>query len=149
MTKMHTIPELLDMAKKRNGFSSDRQLALALGHSNIAQYRTRGVVPNDETALKLAELCGLPAERVLLTCHVWRLKQTKGGEAPARVFMDMLRKLAAGIVLALVLALPYAGRAASSVHRATGCDIHYATLRIRRRLAAIAAMLRPRFCFAT
>ncbi len=142
--KTLTVPEMLDMAKKKNGIRSDRELARRLGLTAVHHYRTKHVIPDDATALKLAELAGLPPEEVLLTCHVLRLRQTKGGEAPARVFLDMLRKIAAGIVLSaafLLAAPPSEGTASSPVHQEAGKNIHYATLRFRLFLARLARLI--------
>jgi hypothetical protein len=94
---MQTIPELLDLAKKRKGLSSDRALAKALELTAVHHYRTKGVIPDDETAIRLAELCGLPAEQVLITCHLLK--------APSGEVMDVWRSVFKKAVnLAIVLA---------------------------------------------
>lgn len=74
---MLTIPELLELAKTRNGFKSDRQLGKALGRSNLAPYRTKGEIPNDLTAMKLADLCGLPPHEVVINCHLLKAAQSE------------------------------------------------------------------------
>jgi len=71
---MYTITALLDLAKKETGLPSDNQLALKLGRTNITQYRTKGVIPDDSTAIKLAELCGMKPEMVIATCHAAKAK---------------------------------------------------------------------------
>jgi len=124
---MRTIPELLDLAKVRSGIKSDRQLGSLLGRSNIAPYRTKGEIPNDKTAFKLAKLCGLPAEEVLITCHLWRIKS--GGdvmEAWGRVFKKVV---GAAIVLYVSLtASPTPSSAACTINSQSEYNIHYATL---------------------
>ncbi|MDX8400889.1 MAG: hypothetical protein R8K20_11690 [Gallionellaceae bacterium] len=66
---MQTINDLLDLAKENSDVKSDRQLALMIGISNAAPYRTKGVVPNDKTAILLAKLCNMKPEVVIAICH--------------------------------------------------------------------------------
>jgi len=105
---MYTIPQLLDLAKKKNKLTSDRQLATSLGLAHLHPYRTKGVIPNDLTALKLADLCGLDAKEVLLTCHMCRIRQIVDGAEVEDVYFDILkivRKSAAAILIAVSLGL--------------------------------------------
>ena len=104
----YSIPQLLDMAKEKHGLRSDRQLAIRLGLSftAVTPYRTKGVIPDDLTALRLAKLCGLEPAEVLLTCHLLRAKQVAEGKPVEKVYADllaMIRKSAAAALLALSL----------------------------------------------
>jgi len=132
---MKHICDLLDLAKARNEIKSDRGLARALGITNVVHYRKRNVIPDDKTALKLAELCGLPPEQVLITCH---LAKAESGEV--HDVWNKVLKMAANACIVLVLAAnliacpaPVSGQSVSSERL---LFIHYATL----ALAAIVAL---------
>ena len=123
---MITIDQLLDMAKAKSGIPSDRALARALGITNLSPYRTKGVIPDDNTAIKLAELCGLPPEQVLIICHL-----AKAESGAVHEVWNKILKMAANacIVWALVASAAALPRpAAASVHSDALQDIHYATL---------------------
>ena len=97
---MYSISELLDIAKEKNpDLSSDRRLAAKLGVSNIPPYRKGVVVPNDITASRLAELCGLPPEVVIATCHVAKAEDKKVKKAWKNIY-----KMAANMCLAVAVA---------------------------------------------
>jgi len=87
---MHTIGYFLDLAKEKHGLKSDRQLASALLLTSVSPYRKKSVIPDDMTAFKLAELCGLPGHEVLITCHLLKAAQ---GEHPEThgVWKDVLK----------------------------------------------------------
>lgn len=62
-----TIPELLDMAKKAQGFSTDMALAKALGvsRSAVSAWRNGQKGPDTVQAAALAGYTGIPLARVL------------------------------------------------------------------------------------
>jgi len=97
---MRTIEELLQLAKDNIGTKSDRELARQLGLTTVSTYRKKNVIPDDMTAFKLADLCGLPAHEVLITCH---LLKAAAGEHPEThgIWKDVLKMVPnACIVLA-------------------------------------------------
>ena len=99
---MHTINELLDLAKEKQGLKSDRALARALDLAHVTPYRTKGVIPDDNTAFRLAELCELPAEEVLITCHIAKAPSLE----VVKIWNNLLKMVANGcIVIATLLAL--------------------------------------------
>ena len=126
---MLTIPQLLDLAKKRNNIPSDRKLGLAIGRANLAPYRTKGEIPNDDTAIKLAELCGLPPHEVLLTCHILK---AGAGESPEvhTEWKHILKMVSNACIAAVFVAgLTYSPAGArAAVHPHYDQNIHYATL---------------------
>ena len=127
-----TLDDLLDMAKARAGIHSDNALARALGIKNLAPYRRRGVIPNDETALKLAELAGLPGPVVLALCHQWAAERDEQ-DAVARAWREILKRVAqsaAALLLALsILSIPNGGKIIPAAHAYfyNGQTPHYAT----------------------
>jgi len=157
---MRTIPELLDMAKKRNGIRSDRKLAVELGLTGITPYRTKGVIPDDTTAYRLAGLCGLDPREVLLTCHILRMRQVADGKPVEQVYRGLLRivkKSAAGIAVAAALALSTPDLAAAALPsqspiatvKYTLCDVALRRLLAwLRRMVAQVSPFRPAFALA-
>jgi len=95
---MKTITELLDLAKTINGIKSDRQLATALGKTSVHQYRTKGVIPEDDTAIRLAELCTMKPETVVALCHMAKAKTPEESNLWKHFY-----KMAASACLVLVL----------------------------------------------
>jgi len=140
---MHSIPDFLDIAKKINGFKSDRQLARALGITATHQYRTKGVIPDDMTAFKLADLCGLPAHEVLITCHMLK---AAAGEHPEThgLWKDVLKMVSnACIVLATLGFLTFSP---TQAHAQSGLNYQQAftqqtTVILIMRRCSIAALL--------
>jgi len=125
---MKTIKQLLDLAKKKQHLPSDNQLALKLGRTNITQYRTKGVVPDDTTAIRLAELCDLPPELVVSICHLAKAKTPEESNLWQHIY-----KMASAACLVLVMSTsiftPNQAQASSSqVTFGASHFIHYATL---------------------
>jgi len=137
-----TIPDLLDLAKEENNIKSDRQLAAALGLAHLHPYRTKGVIPNDITAFRLAELCGMEARQVLTICHILRIRQVAHGKPVEVVYQDilsMIRKAAAVFLLVATLAIPYPAKA--SVGQVSVFTASQESIYIMRRLFSAAKMV--------
>lgn len=62
-------PEVLDTAREQRGFTSDEQLAAALGLSvgTIRNLRAGRTSPSLHTVIKIARLAGVPVEGLLIT----------------------------------------------------------------------------------
>ncbi len=120
---MLTIPQLLDIAKEKQNLRSDRQLGKLLGRANITPYRTKGEIPTDETAFRLAELCELDAKEVLLTCHLWRIQQ--GGDV-RDAWGQIFKKVVGAVLLAVTVAVstPPAAYAAAPT-RSPAATVYY------------------------
>lgn len=71
---MLTIQTLLDQAKAKAGIPSNYRLARELGTTEhtVANWKNGRTLPNDEMSVRLAELAGLPAGRVLAAMHAQR-----------------------------------------------------------------------------
>lgn len=144
---MHTVNQLFDAVKTVRAVQSDYALAGILGVTKAAinAVRKRGGSISDATAIKVAEITGLPAAYVVACAHAERAQI--GAE---RDVWESIAKKAAGAAACLVLALfsaPPDGIAAGA--RAQGVQfIHYAkwlALKALRVLARTgrAALLRP------
>ena len=78
-----SINDILDAAKEAirqrtpSGLVSDRMVAAAIGVSEITRYRKNKALPDDFTAIKIAELAGLDPRQVLVFIH---LKRAERGE---------------------------------------------------------------------
>lgn len=134
---MNEICKLLDIAKNRNTIKSDRALARALGITNVVHYRKRNVIPDDTTALKLAELCGLPPEQVLITCHLAKAEKGAVHDAWNKV-LKMAANACIGVILAGSIALFPAPSTSGAVYSGVYNNIHYATLFLLASLMLIA-----------
>jgi len=137
---MNTIPELLDLAKNRNSLKSDRELARRLDLTAVHAYRTKGVIPDDTTALKLADLCGLPPEQVLITCHLAKAESGAVHEVWNKVLKMAVNACFVLIMGAGIMAHP-AQACAGAVHSQHNNNIHYATLIMAALLLALAFTL--------
>ncbi len=133
------LDELIDLAKLNSGAKSDRELARKIGVAHLHHYRRRGVIPDDDTAMRLAELAGLPGPVVLALCHQWaaeRDQQDAVAKAWAEI-RDLLVKASAKLMIlfALLSYSPTEGKSAisiaatqgpvaiSSITESTLCDI--------------------------
>ena len=69
-------PEYLDLARTKLGLPSDYALQKPLGVSKaqLSRWRTGLDSLSDAMAVRVAGLCGLPAERVLLDAHFEKAK---------------------------------------------------------------------------
>jgi len=95
---MKTIQNIIELAKSKNNLSSNRALARELGLSSIHQYKTKGVVPDDVVAIKLARLCSMNPEAVIAICH-----NAKAKTQEERNIWQHFYKMASAACLALVL----------------------------------------------
>jgi plasmid maintenance system antidote protein VapI len=73
--KMNTM-EYLDLVRKKLDLPSDYALQKPLGvsKSQLSKYRTGNDSMSDAMAMRVAEVCGLPAAKVLLDMHIERSK---------------------------------------------------------------------------
>ena len=94
------LPTYLDRARERAGFTSDRQLAVAVGvaQNTLRQYRIGLAAPSPERMLRLAELAEVPAERALVDAFSWRADGPKSRAVMAQI-MAMVQGSAAALVL--------------------------------------------------
>lgn len=91
--------EFLAEVRAHTSFRSNRAFCAALGisHNALSNYEKKGVLPSDQTMVKLAKMGGIDPESALLSLNVWR--------APPEVqptYASILKKLsrtAAAVVL--------------------------------------------------
>lgn len=93
--------DILNLALKRNGLSSDRKLApvMALSPASISAWRKGHALPDDDSMARLADLAGLDKREALLQLNIWRC------DGPAR---EMYENMLAGlkkVVAVLLMAL--------------------------------------------
>lgn len=130
---MPTIDEYIDRAKERGGYTSDRQLSVALGMAGPAlnMWRTKRSWPSDERMIALATIAGLPVEQALCDLNIWRAKSE-----PTRAMYSKIRdQLAQLAVLLCVVFAAVAGptgteRAQAAIRIAE--TIHYANYTVIR-----------------
>lgn len=97
------IDQFLDHVKDQANVTSDRRLSelCKMGTSTVNGYRKRGLLPSDETMLKLAKLAEFDPDDALLLLNIWRTT----GKAKARYSAMLARRTATAIGL-LILATP-------------------------------------------
>lgn len=88
----------LTRAIERSGVKSDRQLSHLLGLANNAVnvYKSKGVLPNDETMIKLSKLAGVDPALALIDLSIWRTD----GEAK-KTYASILQKFPTSLCIAL------------------------------------------------
>ena len=71
---MKSLNDYIEDAKLKNDITSNRKLSeiLGMGPNAIFHYINKGVFPNDETMIKLAQLGGNDIEMALLDLNIWR-----------------------------------------------------------------------------
>lgn len=84
------ISDYLDGARARMSFKSDNILArhLEIHSGNLSRYRKGYALPGEDTMLRLAYFCGIPAEQALIDLATWRAE----GEA-AVIWKALARRL--------------------------------------------------------
>lgn len=93
---MKNIFDYIDLAKKRTGAKSDRALCKLLEISpNMVISYNKGVLPNDQTMIKLARLAGVSEREALLDLNIWR-----STGAVQKVYMAMKQGAAACLYVA-------------------------------------------------
>lgn len=100
-TAMSITEKWLDLARDAQGFTSDYQLAKALGVSTQRLSNYRGVARGrmgDEVAVKIAKLAGVPAARIL-----GELNAEKTKSPDARAVWLRIAQYAAGVVIVSTL----------------------------------------------
>lgn len=102
---MLTTLELLDRIEKANGNCTDYRAAQLLGvtRAAISQWRKRGVVMNDETAIKAADLLNMNPEYVVQCVHAERVKDCPSYHLLARIANRLDLRAAAASVAALAV----------------------------------------------
>lgn len=73
---MYTFKDYVDKAKKKQNFTTVRQVAEALGvtPSAIANFKKGPQYPSQETVFKLANLAGVKPEQALIDFNLWKTK---------------------------------------------------------------------------
>ena len=108
---MLTIDDYLDLARKRQGLSSNRKLAFALdlNPSSLSQFHTRRAWPADHTMLKLADLAGLDRQQALIDLNFWRATSPEVREQYSALadLVSAARRGAAVVLVLLGALLPY------------------------------------------
>ena len=106
---MLTIRDYLDIAKRRQGFTSDRQLSLALGFAgtSVHAFASHRAWPSDETMVKLAHLAGMDPLQALVDLNVWRAKSPEAVSLYQKL-SDLVQKsknIAAALLVGLCFTL--------------------------------------------
>lgn len=99
------IDQLCDLAKKRAGLTSDRELArrLAVSAGAVNFYRSKRTWPSEDTIIKLAELAEIDAAEAIIELNIWR---SKGPEADIyRDILIRLKQTAAAFFLAFIVGI--------------------------------------------
>lgn len=106
---MLNIDDYMDVAKKRQGFTSNRQLSATLGlnPNSASHFVTRRAWPSDEVMVKLAELAGLDPLQALIDLNLWRQQspQVRNIYASLSKIVSEARKGTAAIIIAGSLTL--------------------------------------------
>ena len=91
----------IEKAQLNSNYKSDRMLSLALGKNPnlINYYKRKGVLPSDETMLKLAEIAGVDAWIALLDLNMLRTS----GETRSQ-YADIMKKIESVALAVLVTA---------------------------------------------
>lgn len=71
---MRSIDDYLDMAKEKQGVTSDTKLGKLIGISSpvMSGMRTRRNWPSDPTMVRIAELAGVDPAEALIDLSIWR-----------------------------------------------------------------------------
>lgn len=96
------INEIMDTAKVKNAFKSDRALARAIGMASPTLFRIRQGFgfPSEENMMKLGELAGIDKASSLLFLNMWKAE----GEAKETYF-EILRKIAPSVALCFIISI--------------------------------------------
>ncbi len=116
---MKTIPEILDIVKKKAGIKNDYNLGLKIGISTGAMFEFRHgkSIPSDDTCIKLANLAGEDAEKIILIAHASRAESKEA----TKIWNGILKK-AIGFSIVIILISPtlfYTLSAQQSIYYAT------------------------------
>lgn len=100
---MKTIPKILDHVKEKAGIKNDYNLSLKMGLTPeaIRQFRNNKSIPSDETCIKLANLAGEDAEKIILIAHAARAESKEA----TKIWNGILKK-AIGFSLIILLLSP-------------------------------------------
>lgn len=131
--KQHDSIHFLDSIKKRYQLPSDYAVHKLLGVSreNISSIRNRRSTFGPETAIKVADLLGLPRGYVVACCEVERAKS----DDLKAVWADMAKSALGCILLALSSAVSVGPGTANAAGTGTGQNAHYAKRRYRESSA--------------
>ena len=90
---MRTIDDYIDIAKARNGFKSDNQMARALliTSSTLNAWRMRRAWPCDDYMTQIAVLAGISEQEALVELNIWRDKSPRS----RAVYSRLLERLTA------------------------------------------------------
>ncbi len=108
---MKTVADYVQIAMEKHSIKSEGQLSLSLGLSRVSvnTWMTGRSFPNDQTMIKLAEMCDISKEQALLELSYWRAD----GEVKT-TYKSILDKMkSAACVLGLLAIMPNSANAES------------------------------------
>ena len=128
---MRFVDDYIDLAKKINGYTSDRELSRKMNVTagTVNAWRKKRTWPNDESMVSLSDLAHVNRKVALIELNIWRAT----GSAKA-VYQSMLKEIleaVAAIILFVCLigsGTAHAGMEnnAGTNHQLTTPNIHYA-----------------------
>lgn len=122
----------VDEAMRRSGVRSERKLCHLIGISDnsITAYRNKGVLPTDDTMVKLARIAQIPEWEALLDLQIWKSEN----ENVKSIWKALQKKIVPVILIALTSAC-FAGSApalaAKEVSSYENDTVYYGKLRIK------------------
>lgn len=122
---MLDVQELLEAALERQKLPSYRQLSLRLGLSagSVHHFQKHGIIPSEDTAIRLAEMAGRDPQMVVI-----ELRELKAESAPARAIWSQvkrsLKQSAAALPLLAYIAVTAPGEARAYIGEPNGGILH-------------------------
>ena len=122
---MQTIDFYIKTAKERAKISSDRKLSamLLLPSNAVSGYKNKGVLPSDETMVRLARIAHISPEQALMDLNIWR------SEGQSKVFYSkiakMIEKAAVTTAAVALMASPAFVSNTNNVSHQTSASIYY------------------------
>lgn len=128
------LDDYIDIAIRRNGLKSDRDLDRALGFkgNGVVFWRSKRSWPSDKAMMKLAVLAGVDPEAALLDLNLWRAKSPEV-KAMYSAIAAKLKSTAAALALGVLLLAPQ-GTEGARITAGASHSISYAILAWLRRL---------------
>ena len=149
--------DYLDLAIKKQGLKSDRELSRALelkSNNTMTNMRSGKHLPSDDTMIKIAELAGEPVDVALLRLNLWRSKTPETREHYAAI-AERLAKQASSWLIYLGLGIMVLFSFGSNTAHAAGTITEQASISILAvincatnflgGIARILRKLKPRF----
>lgn len=110
---MDSIQDYIDAAKKRTGCSSDEKLSALLGLSKngVFFWKKKGILPSDESMMKLAKLAGVEPWQALIDLNMWRAPN----ENVRKTYSEILQKIVSTILIIVATGVVSTGKPAQAV----------------------------------